>query len=45
MGLKKELFTTLQEFGIKNVVQTLQDLAAKYGPFYKPDLYLVNYPD
>src|SRR5919198_6244087 len=37
MGLKKELFTTVQEFGIKNIVQTLQDLAAKYGPFYEPD--------
>src|SRR5919198_1516859 len=37
MGLKKELFSTAEEFGIENIVQTLQDLAAKYGPFYEPD--------
>jgi enoyl-CoA hydratase / 3-hydroxyacyl-CoA dehydrogenase len=43
MGLKKELFSTAEEFGIENIVQTLQDLAAKYGPFYEPDPYLVNY--
>ncbi|MDQ3873413.1 MAG: 3-hydroxyacyl-CoA dehydrogenase family protein [Thermoproteota archaeon] len=45
MGLKKELFSTVQEFGIKNVVQNLQDLAAKYGTFYEPDPYLINYKD
>jgi enoyl-CoA hydratase/3-hydroxyacyl-CoA dehydrogenase len=45
MGLKKELFTTVQEFGVKNIVRSLQDLAAKYGPFYGPDPYLVNYQD
>jgi enoyl-CoA hydratase/3-hydroxyacyl-CoA dehydrogenase len=43
MGLKNELFSTAEEFGIENIVQTLQDLAAKYGPFYEPDPYLVNY--
>jgi enoyl-CoA hydratase/3-hydroxyacyl-CoA dehydrogenase len=43
MGLKKELFSTVEEFGIKNVVQNLQDLAAKYGTFYEPDPYLINY--
>jgi enoyl-CoA hydratase/3-hydroxyacyl-CoA dehydrogenase len=43
MGLKKELFVTVEEFGVGNVVQTLKDLAAKYGPFYAPDKYLVNY--
>jgi enoyl-CoA hydratase / 3-hydroxyacyl-CoA dehydrogenase len=43
MGLKKELFSTAEEFGIENIVQTLQDLAAKYGPFYEPDPYLANY--
>src|SRR5919199_1141543 len=41
MGLKKELFSTVQDFGIKNVVQNLQDLAAKYGTFYEPDPYLI----
>ncbi|HXG07135.1 MAG TPA: 3-hydroxyacyl-CoA dehydrogenase family protein [Nitrososphaera sp.] len=43
MGLKKELFATVQDFGIQNVVQTLRDLSAKYGYFYEPDPYLVNY--
>jgi enoyl-CoA hydratase/3-hydroxyacyl-CoA dehydrogenase len=45
MGLKKELFTTVQEFGVKNIVRSMQDLAAKYGPFYDPDPYLVKYQD
>ena len=45
MGLKKELFTTVQEFGVKNIVHSLQDLAAKYGPFYDPDPYLIKYQD
>jgi enoyl-CoA hydratase / 3-hydroxyacyl-CoA dehydrogenase len=45
MGLKKELFTTVQEFGVKTIIRSLQDLAAKYGPFYDPDPYLVNYQD
>jgi enoyl-CoA hydratase/3-hydroxyacyl-CoA dehydrogenase len=43
MGLKKELFATVQEFGVQNVVKALQDLAAKHGQFYQPDPYLVNY--
>lgn len=43
MGLKKELFATLQEFGPSKVVDTLRQLAAKYGAFYEPDPYLVNY--
>lgn len=43
MGLKKELFATVQEFGPQDVVKTLRDLAAKYGQFYQPDPYLVNY--
>lgn len=43
MGLKKELFATVQEFGVKEVVKTLQDLEAKHGSFYAPDPYLLNY--
>lgn len=43
MGLKKELFATVEEFGAGNVVQTLRDLAARHGPFYAPDEYLVSY--
>ena len=44
MGLKKELFDTVHEFGPKNIVKTLQELAANYGQFYQPDDYLLNYP-
>lgn len=43
MGLKKELFATVEEFGVKKVVNTLQDMSLKYGSFYTPDNYLVNY--
>lgn len=43
MGLKKELFATVQDFGAKNIVQALEDMAGKYGSFYSPDPYLVNY--
>ncbi|AFU58337.1 hydroxyacyl-CoA dehydrogenase [Candidatus Nitrososphaera gargensis Ga9.2] len=43
MGLKKELFATVRDFGPSNVVNTLRDLAAKHGSFYEPDQYLVNY--
>jgi enoyl-CoA hydratase/3-hydroxyacyl-CoA dehydrogenase len=43
MGLKKELFATVQEFGAGRVVDTLRQLAARYGAFYEPDPYLVNY--
>jgi len=43
MGLKKELFATVEEFGAKNVIQTLQHMSLKYGSFYTPDNYLVNY--
>ncbi len=43
MGLKKELFATVHDFGVSNVVQTLKELALNYGRFYDPDPYLVNY--
>jgi enoyl-CoA hydratase/3-hydroxyacyl-CoA dehydrogenase len=42
MGLKKELFATVQDFGASNIVKTLEDLAARHGSFYEPDPYLVN---
>jgi enoyl-CoA hydratase/3-hydroxyacyl-CoA dehydrogenase len=43
MGLKTDLFATVQKFGIKNIVRTLSDMQEKYGLFYKPDPYLLNY--
>lgn len=43
MGLKKELFATVEDFGAKNVVKELRRLAVKHGSFYEPDPYLVNY--
>ncbi|MEM2160223.1 MAG: 3-hydroxyacyl-CoA dehydrogenase family protein [Candidatus Nitrosotenuis sp.] len=42
LGLKKPIFDTAKEFGIKNIVNELNDLAAKYGAFYKPDPLLVS---
>ena len=43
MGLKQELFATVQDFGVSNVVKALGDLAARHGPFYEPDPLLLNY--
>ena len=40
MGLKKPLFTLVEEFGTKKVVQALEILANKYGEFYEPDIML-----
>lgn len=42
MGLRNPLFRTGEQFGIKKIVDTLQDLHAKYGDFYKPDNYLLS---
>lgn len=42
LGLKKPIFDTAKEFGIKNIVNELNDLAAKYGAFYEPDPLLVS---
>jgi len=43
MGLKAGLFTTVQKFGIGNIIQTLNNMQKNYGSFYKPDQYLLNY--
>jgi enoyl-CoA hydratase/3-hydroxyacyl-CoA dehydrogenase len=43
MGLKQELFTTIENFGAEQIVQMLTDLHSKYGEFYKPDPYLLSY--
>ncbi|MGB1429962.1 MAG: 3-hydroxyacyl-CoA dehydrogenase NAD-binding domain-containing protein, partial [Nitrosopumilus sp.] len=37
LGLKKPLFETAKEIGIKNIVEELNKLAEKHGEFYKPD--------
>jgi len=40
MGLKKDLFATVRDFGAERVVQALRELAARYGSFYESDKYL-----
>jgi enoyl-CoA hydratase / 3-hydroxyacyl-CoA dehydrogenase len=40
MGLKTDLFSTVETFGVRNVVEKLQQMAAKYGSRYEPDVYL-----
>lgn len=42
LGLKKPIFETGKEIGIKNIVTELNDLAKKYGVFYEPDPLLVS---
>lgn len=37
LGLKKPLFKTAKEIGIKNIVDELNKLAVEHGEFYKPD--------
>ncbi len=40
MGLKKPLFTIVEEFGLEKVLLTLEKMSNKYGKFYEPDAYL-----
>ena len=42
LGLKKPLFETAKEIGIKNIVNELNKLTEKHGEFYKPDPLLVS---
>lgn len=42
LGLKKPLFETAKEIGIKNIVNELKDLAKRHGQFYEPDPLLVS---
>ncbi len=42
MGLKKPIFETAKEFGIKKVVNELQMMSKEYGKFYEPDPYLLS---
>jgi enoyl-CoA hydratase / 3-hydroxyacyl-CoA dehydrogenase len=37
LGLRKPLFETAKEIGIKNIVEELNKLAEEHGEFYKPD--------
>ncbi|MCV0430296.1 3-hydroxyacyl-CoA dehydrogenase [Nitrosopumilus sp.] len=42
LGLKKPLFETAKEIGIKKIVDELNKLADEYGEFYRPDPLLVS---
>lgn len=42
LGLKKPMFETGKEFGIRNIVNELNKLADKYGEFYRPDPLLIS---
>ncbi|RMW35539.1 MAG: 3-hydroxyacyl-CoA dehydrogenase [Nitrosopumilus sp.] len=42
LGLKKPLFETAKEIGIKNIVDELNKLAEEHGEFYKPDPLLLS---
>jgi enoyl-CoA hydratase/3-hydroxyacyl-CoA dehydrogenase len=42
LGLKKPLFETAKQIGIKNIVDELNKLANKHGEFYTPDALLVS---
>jgi enoyl-CoA hydratase / 3-hydroxyacyl-CoA dehydrogenase len=42
LGLKKPLFETAKEIGIKNIVDELNRLAEKHGEFYRPDPLLIS---
>jgi enoyl-CoA hydratase/3-hydroxyacyl-CoA dehydrogenase len=42
LGLKKPLFETAKEIGIKNIVEELNNLAKEHGEFYKPDPLLIS---
>ena len=42
LGLKKPLFETAKEIGIKTIVDELNALTEKYGEFYKPDPLLIS---
>jgi len=41
MGLKVDLFTTLEKFGIENIVKSLREMEVKYGSFYELQTSLI----
>jgi len=42
LGLKKPLFDTAKEIGIKKIVEELKKLSKKHGVFYEPDPLLLS---
>jgi len=42
LGLKKPLFETAKEIGIRKIVNELKELSNKYGTFYEPDPLLLS---
>lgn len=40
LGLKKPLFDTAKQIGIKNIINSLEKLAEQHGKFYEPDPFL-----
>ena len=42
LGLKKPLFETANEIGMKKIVEELKKLSDKHGTFYEPDPLLVS---
>jgi len=42
LGLKKPLFDTAKEMGIKKIVEELKELSKKHGMFYEPDPLLLS---
>lgn len=45
MGLKTDLFETVKQFGVKNVLAKLNEMSAKYGPRYEPNPHIGTYED
>lgn len=42
LGLKKPIFDTAKEVGVRNIVSELNKLAKEYGAFYEPDPLIVS---
>ena len=42
LGLKKPLFETANEIGMKKIVEELKKLSDKHGAFYEPDPFLLS---
>jgi enoyl-CoA hydratase/3-hydroxyacyl-CoA dehydrogenase len=45
MGLKTDLFETVKQFGVENVLAKLNEMSAKYGPRYEPNPHIGTYED